>query len=249
MENVSIYKMLVAAGMTPAGACGFMGNLQAESAMRSNNAQDGMSRLSDEEYTAAADKGNIDFVRDAVGYGFAQWTYWARKQNLLNFCKQRGKSVGDAKTQIDFCLHELKTEYKTLWKRLCSTDSVYDAAAIVCTNYERPAVNNIDVRAKFANNFYSEFAGIKVSQETKEEAKEEAVAMCKVELPIIKKGSKGGYVVALQAILNQLGYDCGKVDGDFGSKTEAAVKEFQRKYKLDDDGIVGALTWAALLKG
>ena len=34
---------------------------------------------------------------DAVGYGLAQWTYWTRKQNLLNFARQNNKSIGARK--------------------------------------------------------------------------------------------------------------------------------------------------------
>src|SRR6266545_4046705 len=37
------------------------------------------------------------------------------------------------------------------------------------------------------------------------------------------------------------------VDGRFGRVTETAVKAFQREHGLDDDGVVGPLTWAALL--
>ena len=64
--------------------------------------------------------------------------------------------------------------------------------------------------------------------------------------PTLKKGSKGENVKLLQKNLNELGHDCGQVDGDFGSKTLKAVKEFQTDKKLKVDGIVGAKTWAAL---
>ena len=45
-------------------------------------------------------------------------------------------------------------------------------------------------------------------------------------------------------MLIQAGYDLGKwgADGDFGDATEIAVKEFQKKNKLDVDGQVGAKT-------
>ncbi len=53
-------------------------------------------------------------------------------------------------------------------------------------------------------------------------------------------------VKELQALLNQDGLSL-DVDGLFGRDTESAVKRFQREQGLDEDGIVGPLTWAALL--
>ena len=59
---------------------------------------------------------------------------------------------------------------------------------------------------------------------------------------IIKIGSKGVDVKLLQEQLNNKSYDCGKVDGDFGSKTEKAVKTFQNDNNLKVDGIVNKAT-------
>lgn len=64
--------------------------------------------------------------------------------------------------------------------------------------------------------------------------------------PTLRKGSKGESVKTLQDKLNKLGYNCGEVDGDFGSNTLKAVKLFQTDKGLEVDGIVGAKTWAAL---
>lgn len=67
--------------------------------------------------------------------------------------------------------------------------------------------------------------------------------------PILKAGSTGDAVKVLQGRLKK-GYPAYAgsltVDGDFGAKTEAAVKEFQRRSKLTADGIVGQATWKAL---
>jgi len=51
----------------------------------------------------------------------------------------------------------------------------------------------------------------------------------------------------LQELLVYRGFPPGRVDGDFGPMTEAAVKAFQANRGLDDDGLVGQLTWEALL--
>lgn len=58
----------------------------------------------------------------------------------------------------------------------------------------------------------------------------------------LKKGSKGKYVKTLQTNLEKLKYYFGKIDGDFGSGTEQAVKNFQKDYNLLIDGIVGVKT-------
>ena len=68
-----------------------------------------------------------------------------------------------------------------------------------------------------------------------------------VNLPVLENKRAGASVKALQGLLNGLGYSCGTVDGEFGSKTLAAVKKFQKENGLTQDGIVGAKTWGALL--
>ena len=67
--------------------------------------------------------------------------------------------------------------------------------------------------------------------------------------PTIRRGSKGDDVREAQTILYNLGYGLGSygIDGDFGKATEAAVKEFQRDHGLTQDGVVGPMTWDALL--
>ena len=56
----------------------------------------------------------------------------------------------------------------------------------------------------------------------------------------LKKGSRGDDVKTLQRTLKLY------PDGIFGALTEEAVKEFQRKYGLVADGIVGPNTWALI---
>ncbi len=66
-------------------------------------------------------------------------------------------------------------------------------------------------------------------------------------LPLLKMGQTGNDVIYLQSRLNFVGSSL-KTDGIFGSKTEAAVKQFQRENNLKVDGIVGPNTWSVLLQ-
>lgn len=67
-------------------------------------------------------------------------------------------------------------------------------------------------------------------------------------LETLRKGQKGDNVRYLQTLLSERGYDLGKygIDGDFGNATEKAVKAFQKAAGLQQDGVVGPKTWAAL---
>ena len=93
------------------GVAGLMGNLYTESALRFNNLQQSYETklgYNDNTYTAAVDNGSYDnFVKDAAGYGLAQWTYWSRKQAMLEFHQSKKKSIGDLQTQLEFLIKEL----------------------------------------------------------------------------------------------------------------------------------------------
>ena len=62
------------------------------------------------------------------------------------------------------------------------------------------------------------------------------------EFPTLQKGDKGEDVRALQERLVALGYLKGAADGDFGGKTEAAVKDFQAANALEPTGIADTPT-------
>ncbi len=83
-----------------------------------------------------------------------------------------------------------------------------------------------------------------------------SLQMATVQLPLLKRGDTGTAVMNAQALLIYHGYNCGgqiiagreEPDGEFGPATENAVKDIQRPGGLDADGVIGAETWAALLK-
>ena len=66
---------------------------------------------------------------------------------------------------------------------------------------------------------------------------------------ILKRGSKGLDVQALQEALIELGFLKGSADGNFGSGTEQAVIAFQQKNKYPDTGLVDANFQAFLYSG
>ena len=48
---------------------------------------------------------------------------------------------------------------------------------------------------------------------------------------------RGDDVAELQTQLNRLGFDCGRVDGIYGTRTVAAISEFQRNIGIEETGI------------
>lgn len=74
------------------------------------------------------------------------------------------------------------------------------------------------------------------------------VVMVNISVRQLEKGCIGDDVKSWQSIINGRGFVCGEADGDFGTKTDKATKAFQKANGLDDDGVVGRLTWGAALK-
>lgn len=59
---------------------------------------------------------------------------------------------------------------------------------------------------------------------------------------------RGDDIAALQARLTEMGFDCGRVDGIYGPRTEEAVKEFQKSVGVIVDGKCGPATIIALIR-
>jgi len=64
----------------------------------------------------------------------------------------------------------------------------------------------------------------------------------KIPKPILKRDDKKPEVIKLQFLLNHLQYHCGDADGDFGEKTENAIKLLQANNRLDVNGVYQAET-------
>ena len=149
-----IWNRLTAAGMTPAGAAGLMGNLYAESGLNPENLQNTHEKklgLTDAAYTAAVDAGTYtNFAGDGAGYGLAQWTYKTRKAALLAYVRAAGKSIGDLEAQLGFLIQELAGSFPGVLSTLKTARDVRSASDAVLLQFERPADQGEAARARRA---------------------------------------------------------------------------------------------------
>lgn len=170
------YKQFINAGMTPAGACGLIGNLEAESDGFYTNRVEYLclKRLkengkiyTDDTYTASVDEGQIScesFLHPLpgkqYGYGLAQWTSPERKSGLYTRAKEAGTSIADENTQISYLLWELENNYPSVLKVLKATASIRDASDVVLKKFEIPANTGESVcasRAARGQKFYDTY--------------------------------------------------------------------------------------------
>ena len=222
------------------GVCGLMGNLFAESGLKSNNLQNTGNKslgMTDDEYTKAVDNGTYgNFVYDKKGFGIAQWTYWSRKKALQKYAKEQNASIGDLEMQLGFLVKELKSSYKKVWKVLCEAKNVKEASDIVLTGFEKPknqSDSNKVKRACYGQGYYDRYSVEQIKY-----------LSTPLDLPILSKGHEGKMVSLAQCILNHLGYNC-KVDGRFGEETQEIVRKYQKDKGIGINGIVGKAVWAS----
>lgn len=160
-----IWSYLKVHGLTDAGAAGLMGNLYAESGLRSNNLQnryEGHLGMADDEYTERVDKGEYTrFANDGAGYGLCQWTYHTRKAALLEYAKVCKRSIGDLEMQLDFLARELVASFPGVLRALKTATSVRTASDKVLLDFERPADQSEAVKAKragYGQSYYIKYA-------------------------------------------------------------------------------------------
>ena len=72
------------------------------------------------------------------------------------------------------------------------------------------------------------------------------IGICYGVFAVSRRGSSGSEVRQIQEKLKRWGYYNGSIDGVYGSRTEEAVKSFQRKNGLTADGIAGRKTLNAI---
>lgn len=117
-----------------------------------------------------------------------------------------------------------------------------DPAAVIngICDHRLAFLKSLPTFSTFGKGWTSRVGGVR--QKALEMAHEEpsGTAGPSVDFDIVKLGSEGPWVVKLQTALEIT------VDGEFGSKTEAALKAFQESHGLEPDGIAGRNTYRAL---
>lgn len=157
------------------GVAGLMGNLYAESGLRSDNLENSAERrlgYNDASYTEAVDAETYDnFINDHAGYGLAQWTYWSRKRDLLIHAKKCGKSIGDCEMQLGYLMKELRAYFGKDVAILSEAGSVKEASDAILLNFERPADQseaNCARRAELGRVYYNKYATVAEPEQPEE---------------------------------------------------------------------------------
>ena len=165
IDAEKMWNYFLKSGMNEYGVAGVMGNLYAESGLRPCNLQNTYEKslgMTDAEYTAYVDANYYtNFVKDSAGYGLAQWTYWTLKRDMLAYHQSKNKSIGDGDTQMEFLVHQLSTQYTSVWKILTTAKTVREASDAMLLKFERPADQSEAVqkaRASYGQKYFDKYA-------------------------------------------------------------------------------------------
>lgn len=164
-NDYRIWNYLKDKGLNDYACAGVEGNLFCESGNRPNNLENQYEKklgMTDDEYVRKVDSGEYtNFVHDSAGFGLAQWTYWSRKQGLLEYMRGRDLSIADLGGQLDYLWIEMSRN-GTLMNALMSAKSVYEATVIFMVVFENPADKSDRAkqrRTEIAQQYYDAYAG------------------------------------------------------------------------------------------
>lgn len=187
----------------------------------------------------------------AGGDGYESLIYSTRTQKLGEIFEKHVKAVGQNSrgvkvrnglavlkyTSMDAILTE--SAFVDNWNDIKDWDEDHELKKLG-EAYAKAAAEYLSLPAKKTTSKPATQPATKPAATTK-------VETASVKIPVLQKGSKGETVKALQRLLKVLGYGISTIDGDFGSETNSAVRNYQSKNKLTVDGVVGEKTWGKLL--
>lgn len=168
LNEKQIYDYFKSKGLTDAGVSGLLGNLMAESGLRSNNLQNSYEKtldMQDTIYTYYVNNGiytKEKFVNDKAGYGLAQWTFSTRKEALYDYALQIGHTIDSTEMQCQFLFKELREKYNDVFNVLISSNDIRECSNKVLIDFEKPKDQSINVQNKryeysidIYNNYYN----------------------------------------------------------------------------------------------
>ena len=136
-----VYQSLLAAGFSPAGACGMMGNISVETT----------------DFDPTVTNGSNG------AFGLFQWTdVGDRQDKLKEFCRENEMNWGSVEGQIAFAVYELSGADPIacrLDELLRKTDDPYTAAAEFCAGFERCIADSGKKADRYMGSIYPEFYG------------------------------------------------------------------------------------------
>ena len=198
----TIFSRVRDAGFTIEAACALLAQIQKESLFKPENLEDSRNNslgMTDWQYVNAVDNGTYtNFVNDAAGFGLAQWTFKTRKQNFINYFRQRGKSIADLETQISFLIWEMKACYGGIWNKCLSSHDLKDLTWVLLDTWENPAekLDNMVERYSYAQEWYRKFSSQNGKKEasgmTKQEAVKKVLDLARSEIGYREKASNSG---------------------------------------------------------
>ena len=164
--------------------------------------------------------------------------------------KQRGAVKNPKGEWIFPCLKKLKS------MKIAGSKDKYDVAGTTYTFLETGFYNREDSNGKTKGRWKCDTQGFveldgkkKLTGKTPFQWKQAPTAEeVKTGAKLLKYGMMGDFVATLQNKLKSVGINPGDSDKKFGQNTLKAVKDFQRKNGLKDDGLVGAKTYAAMFE-
>ena len=137
-------------GIDATHASAVMANMKAESWFSSNNLEDenGVITHHDPDYVYKVD--------DKKGYGIMQWTYYARKQGLLDEANSMGLKPGDLNAQLAYFRTEMTSDMycKKEWINFKAIKTLASATDYFLNYIEMPEKNNKEERRVFASQIY-----------------------------------------------------------------------------------------------
>ena len=248
-DEHALYKALRDKGLSLKAASVVLGHGLEESGNECDRVQGDFAgdRAFSKTYTKEVNENVIkrdDFVfhgPNGGGYGWLQWTFWARKAGLWNTAKEHGWSIGSVDAAVDWFWEELhQDEYRPVLAALTGDGTIREMSDVFMKRFERPADQSENAcirRAALCQQMYDKY---------KDEPADESGPETFWPPRVICFGMKGPDVSLLQSLLLCHGYNCGGITSIFDNRTKNMVLAFQAENNLAIDGIAGPKTFRAL---